>query len=116
MQHAGTGPSIDTLRDHPSAAVLLTPGRQALCPGMNYTYGMKVGSISILDLRSERTPSQIISDAAWEKIYDWLDNQTHLLMMASVPEVYLDLPRREKLWRWYPASKIWKTTIFAITG
>ncbi|MBK7830230.1 hypothetical protein [Nannocystis sp.] len=47
-----------------------------------------------LDLRSERSSSQVMSPAAWDAAFRWIDRQEglrHLIVMTSIPVVYVDL-------------------------
>ena len=49
-------------------------------------------AILALDMRSERSATQVISPAHWERIYAWLNGLPaglpHLLLMSSIPVVY----------------------------
>lgn len=71
-----------------------------LCTTDNMTYAVTLGDVGILalDLRSERRRDQVIAPESWEAIYRWLDNQVnlnHLLVVASVPVVHVDLSMLE---------------------
>jgi hypothetical protein len=67
-----------------------------------FSFGMRVGDYAILalDLRSERSPSQVMSAASWDAAYAWMAQQQgcrHLLLMSSIPVVHPDFSTLEML-------------------
>jgi hypothetical protein len=80
-----------------------------------FSLGAELGALTLLalDMRSERTRSQVISPESWKGIYEWLDgilqrrkNQMaavqHLLVMSSNPVAILISPCSEKLLGIFP--------------
>ncbi|WP_448204732.1 alkaline phosphatase D family protein [Azospirillum sp. sgz302134] len=60
-----------------------------------FTQGFRVGEVGILalDLRTERTPRRVLSDRSWSLLPEWLerfDGCRHLVLMSSVPLLFLD--------------------------
>lgn len=67
-----------------------------IAAGPNLGYAHRIDDLAIvaLDLRSERSTSQVMSPAAWDAAFKWIDRQeglTHLIVMTSIPVVYVDL-------------------------
>jgi len=67
----------------------------AIGPQYGFSFGHVVGRIGIvaIDMRSQRSGVQVLSDDHWKLIYAWLDNikkgcLDHLLIMSSIPVVY----------------------------
>lgn len=66
-----------------------------------FNLGLDLGPLAILvlDMRSERNDSQVISPPTWKAVYDWLDALTnqcnHLLVMSSIPMVHPDFSMLE---------------------
>ena len=66
-----------------------------LAPDHGFSIGHVVGKTAIVsvDMRSERTQRQVLSNDHWDKIYAWLsdlDGIDHLFVMSSIPVVYPD--------------------------
>lgn len=66
------------------------PAENNVAPGHGYSVAHRIGPVGLLalDLRSERTPTQILSDDHWASVYEWLDHAdglSHLLVMSSIP-------------------------------
>ena len=86
---------------HPAAL----PGQTA------YNLGFDLGPLVILalDMRGERTDSQVISQVSWKSIYDWMDSLTdqssHLLVMSSIPVVHPDFSMLEKALSIFPGQQ-----------
>jgi hypothetical protein len=70
-------------------------------PGQkHFTFGCRIGPLAILalDMRSERTLSQVMGTDSWKAVFDWLDavpasdagGPKHLFVMSSIPVVYPD--------------------------
>ena len=64
-------------------------------PNHGFSVGHVVGSTAILsiDMRSERSQTQVLSPEHWDNIYAWLSglsNIDHLFVMSSIPVVYPD--------------------------
>ena len=81
------------------------PGQQA------FSLGLNLGPLAILalDMRSERSDSEVISQASWKAAYDWLDTLTgectHLLVMSSIPVVHPDFTELEKALSIFPGQQ-----------
>jgi len=72
-----------------------------------FTQGFRIGDLGILapDLRSERTAGRILAERTWDALPGWLERFTgcrHLLLMSSVPLVFPDLGRIERLMEMLP--------------
>lgn len=83
-----------------SAAHDEVPMRLPLQPAFNKAARIGDYGLLVLDLRSERTPDQVMSPASWDAAYRWLDEQTdckHLLIMSSIPVVHPDFSTLEML-------------------
>ncbi len=76
-----------------------------------YNLGMCLGTLTLLalDMRGERTDSQVISQPTWKAVYDWLDTVTnqcgHLLVMSSIPIVHPDFTMLEKALSIFPGQQ-----------
>ena len=83
-----------------------------------FSLGGEIGGLTLLalDMRSERTRSQVISPESWKAIYDWLEataprkkSQTpparHLLLMSSIPVVHPEFALLEKLLGIFPGRQ-----------
>jgi hypothetical protein len=61
-----------------------------------FTYAHRVGDLAIamLDMRSERTQEQVMSLESWNALQDWmyakLEGCRHLLVVSSIPVVYVN--------------------------
>jgi len=72
-------------------------------PGQaHFTYGHHLGSLTIvaLDMRSERTETQVMSKSSWDAAYAWMEalpEHAHLLVMTSIPVVHPDFSVLERL-------------------
>jgi hypothetical protein len=67
----------------------------------NFTQGFRIGDTGILalDLRSERTRKQVLSEATWKELPGWLAKFSgckHLLLLSSVPVAFTGLGWLEK--------------------
>lgn len=76
-----------------------------------YNLQFDLGPLAImaLDMRSERTDSQVISSASWKAVYDKLETLTdqcnHLLVMSSIPVVHPDFSALEKALSIFPGQQ-----------
>jgi hypothetical protein len=83
-----------------------------------FSLGAEIAGLTLLalDMRSERTKSQVIRAESWKAIYDWLDatsprrrSQTpsarHLLLMSSIPVVHPEFALLEKLLGIFPGRQ-----------
>ncbi|HEX6439524.1 MAG TPA: alkaline phosphatase D family protein [Candidatus Binatia bacterium] len=84
-----------------------------------FSLGGEIGggvTLLALDMRSERTKSQVISPESWKAIYDWLDatsprkksrdaSARHLLLMSSIPVVHPEFALLEKLLGIFPGRQ-----------
>ncbi len=67
--------------------------------GYNSVFDLGDVAVAVLDLRSERTWDQVMSPASWDAVLpaiDRLGEGGHLLVISSIPVVYLDLGIVEK--------------------
>ncbi len=67
-----------------------------------FTQGFRLGACAILtpDLRSERTPDRVMSERTWALLPGWLERFAggrHLLLMSSIPLLYVDTGLVERL-------------------
>jgi hypothetical protein len=73
--------------DLAEAILLGTPG---------FTYAYRIGSLALLalDMRSERTQDQVMSLETWNRVQAWMCDAAkgckHLLVMSSIPVVYIN--------------------------
>ncbi len=76
-----------------------------------YNLQFDLGPLAILalDMRSERTDSQVISSASWKAVYDQMETLTkqcnHLLVMSSIPVVHPDFAALEKALSIFPGQQ-----------
>lgn len=66
----------------------------AAAPNLSYAHRIDDLAIVALDLRSERSTTQVMSPAGWDAAFEWIDGQVglrHLIVMTSIPVVYIDL-------------------------
>ncbi|MDG4717973.1 alkaline phosphatase D family protein [Thalassospira aquimaris] len=73
-----------------------------LAPTFGFSMGHVIGDTAILclDMRSERTQRQVLSNPHWKQVYDWvsgLSDIKHLFVMSSIPVVYPDFNVLESL-------------------
>jgi len=81
----------------------------------HFSFGCRVGAVAILalDMRSERTQSQVMSTESWKAVYDWLDalpaagkqGPQHLFLMSSIPVVYPDFSLLENALGMFPGRQ-----------
>lgn len=74
----------------------------AIAPAFGFSRGHSSGPVAILalDMRSERTDSQVLSPGHWNEVFGWLDtlgDVKHLLVMSSIPVVYPGFDTLERL-------------------
>jgi hypothetical protein len=78
-----------------------------------FSFAYRIGSVMVLaiDMRSQRTSeTQVVGDAHWEEIYDWMKTQIpkdvlHLLVMSSIPVVYPGFDTLESLLGFIPGHQ-----------
>jgi hypothetical protein len=93
-------------------------GKYAILKNGNFSYGYRIGKLGILavDMRSERTQDQVMSQASWEGVYDWMDQYPkrsndapssgeHLIVMSSIPVVYVNSNMLEGFFGWLPGQQ-----------
>jgi hypothetical protein len=81
----------------------------------HFSFGCRVGPLAILalDMRSERTQSQVMSTGSWKAVYDWLDGlpaaekngPKHLFIMSSIPVAYPDFSLLENALGMFPGRQ-----------
>lgn len=86
------------------------PEPVGLSPDHGFSFGHVIGSVAILalDMRSERTITQVISPGHWSRIYDWmsrLPSVDHLVVMSSIPIVYPGFDTIERILGWMPGQQ-----------
>jgi PhoD related phosphatase len=63
-------------------------------PGFTYAYRIGRVALVALDMRSERTQDQVMSLETWNQVRQWMDDEAqgcdHLLVMSSIPVVYVN--------------------------
>ncbi len=64
--------------------------------------GFRLGDVGLLapDLRTERTPHRVLSDRTWALLPEWLERFAdcrHLILMSSVPLLFLDTGGLERI-------------------
>lgn len=78
-------------------------------PGFTYGYFINDVGILALDMRSERTQNQVMSPATWDSVYKWMDEQAvkckHLIVMSSIPVVYINSNMLEDIFGWIPGQQ-----------
>lgn len=76
-----------------------------------FSLGIHCGPLAILalDMRSERTDSEVLSPVSWKAVYDWLDSLAepchHVLIMSSIPVVHPDFSMLEKALSVFPGRQ-----------
>jgi hypothetical protein len=85
---------------HPCAL----PGQEA------FSYGHQFGelALAVLDMRSERSQTQVLSAGAWNAFYAWLaalQGCRHLLVMSSIPVVHPDFGFVERMLGVFPGRQ-----------
>ena len=76
-----------------------------------FSYGYRIGDLGILalDMRSERTQDQVMSRGTWDRVYNWMNEQVktckHLLVMSSIPVVYVNSNMLEAALGWIPGQQ-----------
>lgn len=73
----------------------------------SFAQGFRIGDIGLLapDLRSDRTPARILSERTWQALPEWLERFQgcrHLLLLSSVPLLFADIGRIERVARRMP--------------
>ena len=78
----------------------------------NFSFMQIIDDVGILalDLRSERTPTQVMSRAQWDQIYGTILNPElprlrHLLVMSSIPDVHADFSLVESAMHLWPGRQ-----------
>jgi hypothetical protein len=78
--------------------------RAGTIPGQKqFSFGHRVADVAVLalDLRSERTEDQVMSDESWNAVERWMDGVvagcTHLFLLSSIPVVHPDFGLVERL-------------------
>lgn len=87
-----------------------TATAEFLASGANLSYAQRIDDLAIvtLDLRSERSNTQVMSPAAWDAAFRWIDRQQglkHLILMTSIPVVYVDLATVEDALGFIPGQQ-----------
>ncbi|MEW6737552.1 MAG: alkaline phosphatase D family protein [Acidobacteriota bacterium] len=83
-------------------------GRLPEQEGFNYAYRIGDIAILVLDMRSERSQHQVIGEKAWKACLRWLDSLQdckHLLVMTSIPVVFVNFNLVESLLGWLPGQQ-----------
>jgi hypothetical protein len=76
-----------------------------------FSFGFKIGDLAILalDMRSERKQADVMSSATWDSVYKWLDTVPaeckHLIVMSSIPLVYVNSNMLEDALGWIPGQQ-----------
>lgn len=76
-----------------------------------FSLGFHFGPLAVLalDMRSERTDSEVLSPVSWKAVYDWLDSLAepchHVLVMSSIPVVHPDFSMLEKALSVFPGQQ-----------
>ncbi len=75
-----------------------------------FSTAMNVGGIAlvVLDMRSERTERQVMSETHWQLVYAWLralQPVAHLFVMSSIPVIYPSLDALANLLGWVPGQQ-----------
>lgn len=88
---------------------VVAPGTLANQPA--FSWGHVVGKAALLglDLRSERTNTQVMSAESWAAMAQWLEavpaEVRHLVVLSSVPVVYADFGMLEGALGWIPGDQ-----------
>jgi hypothetical protein len=84
----------------------------ATLPGQRgFSYAHRIGdlSVALLDMRSERTQQQVMSLEAWNALRDWMHEELkgcrHLLLVSSIPVVYVNATLVETVFGIVPGSQ-----------
>lgn len=96
-------------------------GEATLLGERGFTYAYTIGNIAViaLDMRSERTQDQVMSLETWNRVYQWMDENLngnnsgdseknhckHLLVMSSIPVVYVNSNMLESAFGWLPGQQ-----------
>jgi len=76
--------------------------------GFSYCYQLGEVGLAVLDMRSERSQTQVLSEQSWTAFYKWLDGLQgckHLLLMSSIPVVHPDFGIIERLLGAFPGQQ-----------
>jgi hypothetical protein len=81
-----------------------------LAPACGLTHAYRIDDLAllVLDLRSERCASHVMSPASWDAAFTWLEGQEglrHVLVMTSIPLVYSDLDAVQDLLGYLPGQQ-----------
>ncbi|MFP4341621.1 MAG: alkaline phosphatase D family protein [Cyclobacteriaceae bacterium] len=99
-----------------------TPGDAYLLPERGFTFAYRLGDLAILalDTRSERSQQQIMSRQSWHAVKSWMNAHLpektlpdgtkqqacrQLLIMSSIPVVYLNVGFIEKILHFLPGHQ-----------
>jgi hypothetical protein len=89
----------------------LPPGMLSNPSEESFSYAYRIGklAIAVLDMRSERTQKQVMSLEAWDTLQDWmrkeLEGCIHLLVVSSIPVVYVNGNLIEAVWGILPGQQ-----------
>lgn len=90
---------------------------------LGFTYAQRINDVAIvaLDMRSERTQEQVMSLETWNRIQEWMYAELpagkdaggvvtrgrcqHLLVMSSIPVVYVNSNMLEAAFGWLPGQQ-----------
>jgi len=86
------------------------PAETVWGPAGSLTQGLSFNGLGVLapDLRSERRPDRILSEASWAALPGWLnrlEDCRHLLIMSSVPLIFTSLSLAERLLNLIPGRQ-----------
>jgi len=81
-----------------------------LAPACGLTQAYRIDDIAllVLDLRSERCASHVMSPASWGAVFTWLEGQEglrHVLVMTSIPVVFPDLTAVQDVLGYIPGQQ-----------
>lgn len=70
-----------------------SPQAASLAPRLGFSVGHRIGDLAVLvlDMRSERSVDQVLSQEHWDAVLGWIDGLRgcrHLLVMSSIPVIY----------------------------
>ena len=94
-------------------------GKRTLFGERGFSYGYRFGKLGILalDMRSERTQDRVMSPETWESVYKWMSDEfpkrdpkqpptgEHLIVMSSIPVVYVNSNMLEDVFGWIPGQQ-----------
>lgn len=98
-------------------------GDATLLGERGFTYAHRIGDVAVvaLDMRSERTQEQVMSLETWNRIHEWMYAELppvvdgnnvitrkgclHLLVMSSIPVVYVNSNMLESAFGWLPGQQ-----------